>query len=272
MPTTVFLSSTFLDLEEHRRLARDAITRLEHGTQSMEFFGALQESPKEACLRLVRGADIYVGIFGVRYGSLDAHSGKSLTHLEYEEASALKLPCLVYLIDEDRHPVLPRYVEVGEPASKLADLKAQLRKNHVVSYFSSAQDLAAKLTQDLVRLLGARERAPTAAVLAHIAKNATVRHPLNEPRFRFLRDKVLGVFKQPPPDPILREAIELILARDNLAASFVLSRGGSMPLDDAVDALMEIEKIVADVIREGQRRIAEKVSEERSSPQGQGDA
>ncbi len=81
MPTTVFLSSTFLDLEEHRRLARDAITRLEHGTQSMEFFGALPESPKEECLRLVRGADIYVGIFSVRYGSLDAHSGKSLTHL-----------------------------------------------------------------------------------------------------------------------------------------------------------------------------------------------
>jgi hypothetical protein len=189
MPTTVFLSSTFVDLEEHRRLARDAITRLEHGTQSMEFFGALPESPKEECLRLVRGADIYVGIFGVRYGSLDPDTGKSLTHLEYEEASALKLPCLVYIIDEDRHPVLPRYVELGESASKLADLKAQLQRKHVVGYFSSAQDVAAKLTQDLVRLLGARERAPTAAVLAHIAKNATVRHPLTEPRFRFLSEK-----------------------------------------------------------------------------------
>jgi hypothetical protein len=68
------------------------------------------------------------------------------------------------------------------------------------------------------------------------------------------------------PTRILREALELILARDNLAASFVLSRGGSMPLDDAVDALIEIEKIVANVIREGQRRIAEKAIEVEASP------
>lgn len=238
----------------------------------MEFFGALPESPKEECLRLVRGANIYVGILGVRYGSLDSESGKSLTHLEYEEAVALKLPCLVYLIDEDRHPVLPRHVELGESAFKLAELKAQVRKNHVVSYFASAQDLSAKLTQDLVRLLGAREHVPTAGVLAHIAKNAIVRHPLTEPRFRFLREKVVRVFEHPLPDAILREALELILAGENLAASFVLSRGGSMPLDDAVDALMEIEKILAEVIREGERRVAEKAGQDNASGHRQPDA
>jgi hypothetical protein len=201
MSTAVFLSSTFVDLEEHRRLARDTVTRLEHGAQSMEFFGALPASPKEECLRLVRKSDVYVGIFGVRYGSLDPDSGKSLTHLEYEEAFALKMPCLIYLMDDDRHAVLPRHVDTGDQALKLAELKAYLRKKHVVSFFSSPQDLAAKLTQDLVRLLGARDRAPTADVLAQIAKNTTCRHPLTEPRFRFLREKVVGCSSNLRPTP-----------------------------------------------------------------------
>ena len=48
MATVVFVSSTFLDLEEHRRLVQDAITRLEHGTRAMEFFGALPDSPRQA--------------------------------------------------------------------------------------------------------------------------------------------------------------------------------------------------------------------------------
>lgn len=53
---------------------------------AMEFFGALPETPKEECLRLVRSANAYVGIFGTRDGHIDPESGKSFTHLEYEEA------------------------------------------------------------------------------------------------------------------------------------------------------------------------------------------
>ncbi len=238
----------------------------------MEFFGALPESPREECLRLVRESDVYVGFFGVRYGSIDLESGKSLTHLEYEEACALKLPCLVYLIDDDRHPVLPRHVEVGDSALKLVQLKAILRTTHVVSLFASPEDLAAKLTQDIVRLLSARDRAPTAGVLAHIAKRSTIRHPLTEPRFRFLRDKMVAVFDPPLPDSILREALELILAGDNLAASFVLSRGGSMSIDEAVDGLMRIEGIIEAVVRDGQRHLLKSAVEVERSTDGEGNA
>lgn len=257
MATVVFVSSTFVDLEEHRRLVQDAITRLEHGPRAMEYFGALSDLPREECLRLVRGSEVFVGVLGMRYGSVEPQSGKSLSQLEYEEAIALRLPCLMYIIDEERHPVLPKHIEFGEGASKLSAFKASVRETHVVSTFSSPSDLAAKVTQDLVRLIGARENAPTAEVLAHIARNSIVRHPLTEPRFRFLRERVVGAFKKVPPDPILREALELILAGDNMAASFVLSRGGEMSLDDAVDGLMEIEKIIGEVIRIGRERIAD---------------
>lgn len=249
MPITIFVSSTFADLERHRSLVRDAITRLEHASKAMEFFGALPDSPKEECLRLVRSSNAYVGIFGMRYGFTDAESGKSLTQLEYEEAQTIRLPSLIYLMDEDFHLLLPKHVEAGESALKLQDLKRTLKKNHVVSFFSSPEDLTAKVTQDLVKLLGAVERTPGAHVLSQIAVNSVRRHPLTEPRYKFLKDKIHGIFATTPPDAILREALELTIGGDNMAAVFVLSRGAPMGMNEAVDGLMAIEKVMISIFK-----------------------
>ena len=46
-----------------------------------------------------------------------------MTHIEYDEAQRLRLPTLVYIIDEDRQPILPIFVDTGEKAEKLRDLK-----------------------------------------------------------------------------------------------------------------------------------------------------
>jgi hypothetical protein len=58
MPPSIFVSSTFSDLQRHRQLVREAIGRLEYGSKAMEFFGALPETPKEECLSLVRSANV----------------------------------------------------------------------------------------------------------------------------------------------------------------------------------------------------------------------
>jgi hypothetical protein len=252
MPTTVFISSTFSDLKHHRLLVREAIIRLECGSKAMESFGALPDTPKEECLRLVRSANVYVGIFGMQYGSIDPETGKSFTQLEYEEAQAIRLPSLIYLIDEDRHPVLPKHVEIGEGSQKLLELKARLKKSHVVNFFSSPADLAVKVTQDLVHILGAMINMPTAQVLSQLAANAVTRHPLTEPRFQFLRGKVKHLFSYEIPDSILREALELVISGNNLAAAFVLNCGTPMPLDDAVDGLMEVEKVLLRIFQQYQ--------------------
>jgi hypothetical protein len=81
MPPSIFVSSTFADLLHHRQLVREAIGRLEYESRAMEFFGALPETPKEECLRLVRSANAYVGIFAMRYGFVDPESGSRLPSL-----------------------------------------------------------------------------------------------------------------------------------------------------------------------------------------------
>ena len=248
MPLSIFVSSTFSDLQRHRQLVHEAIGRLEHGSQAMEFFGALPDTPKEECLRLVRSSNAYVGIFGMRYGFVDPQSGKSLTQLEYEEAQAIRLPSLIYIMDEETHPVLPKHVDTDTSAEKLRCLKGVLKESHVVNFFTSPEDLVAKVTQDIVRLMGAIAKQPTAQVLSQLATNSIKRHPLTPPRFEYLKQRTAGVFNHELPDSILREALELFISGDNMAAAFVLSRGTPMPLDDAVDGLMTFEKILIGII------------------------
>ena len=251
MAASIFVSSTFVDLERHRKLVRDAITKLEVNSKAMEFFGALPDTPKEECLRLVRASNVFVGIIGMRYGHIDLATGRSMTQLEYEEAQAVCLPTLMYLIDEENHPVLPKHVDTGAGAEKLIAFKAILRNAHVVNTFSSPDDLVAKVTQDVVRMLGAMATKPLAQVLPQLAANATRVHHLTQPRFEFLKGKVTGVFKQDIPDAVLREALGFVLAGDNMAATFVLTRGTPMGMDEAVDGLMATEKIFTELFKKG---------------------
>lgn len=249
MLSPIFISSTFVDLEVHRRLIFEAITKLNYQTHGMEFFGALPETPKEECLRLVRTASVYIGIFGMRYGAIDSASEKSLTQLEYEEAISINLPCLIYLIDEDKHPLLPRHVDTGSSAEKLKNLKTSLKSFHVVNFFNSAEDLVEKITKDVLNLLSKLTNIPSAQVLSQIANNSVKRYPLTQPRFDFLHEKVKPFFNHLVPEAIMREAIELTIGGDKMAAAFVLSRGTPMPLDDAIDGLIEVDKFIQELLK-----------------------
>lgn len=149
----IFVSSTYDDLIEYRSAAKEALHRLETIVRGMEYFGSKPGSPKDECLSAVRSCHVYIGIFAMRYGSIDDESGKSMTHLEYEEATKLKLPSLIYLIDEQTQPILPKFVETGEKAECLKALKEELKKKYVVSFFTTPEDLAKKIAQDLPPIL-----------------------------------------------------------------------------------------------------------------------
>lgn len=149
----VFVGSTYEDLKEYRTAVMEALHRLETIVRGMEYFGSKPGTPKEECLKAVRSCKVYIGIFAMRYGSIDEESGKSMTHLEFEEAQRLNLPTLVYMLDENQQPVLPIYVDMGDKGRLLKELKDDLKKKYVVSFFTSPEDLAKRITQDLPPVL-----------------------------------------------------------------------------------------------------------------------
>lgn len=153
----VFVSSTYEDLVPYREGAQRVLIRLEQTIRGMEYFGSNPNKPLDVCLNSVRECKIYVGIIGMRYGSIDSVTGKSFTQLEYEEAVKNNIPALMYIISDDC-PVLSKYVDTDERAEKLADFKSLLKERHTVSFFNSPEDFSAKFTQDMVSLLDSMGR------------------------------------------------------------------------------------------------------------------
>lgn len=81
----VFISSTYVDLEEYRRKCIVVLDRLREDLAmdwiGMEYPGTEGGSPREDSLARVRESDVYVGVFGMRYGSIDPASDRSITEL-----------------------------------------------------------------------------------------------------------------------------------------------------------------------------------------------
>lgn len=149
----VFVSSTFTDMQVYRRKVQDALTQLEAVVRGMEQFGSRPGSPVEECLTVVQSCRLYVGVFGMRYGSVPDGHDKSMTHVEYDEAQRLRLPSLIYMLNEN-HPIPAKDVETGVGAEKLQGLKDQLKKRHTVSFFTTPEDLQARIMHDVPTQLG----------------------------------------------------------------------------------------------------------------------
>jgi len=152
MNIPIFVSSTYEDLKAYRDEVERSIIYMNQTIKGMEFFGSTPERPLDKCLQTVRECKLYIGIIGMRYGSVEEDSGKSFTELEYDEAVKNRIPGLIYILDEN-HPIASRFVDKGEGAEKLEAFKSRLKKAHVVSSFTTPADLGKKVTQDLMNEL-----------------------------------------------------------------------------------------------------------------------
>jgi hypothetical protein len=93
----VFISGTQDDLQEERDAAEAAVRRLGYTPTRAENAGSQSRPSREAILKLVSDCDIYLGVFGPRYGWKVADLNVSATELEYEEAQRLNKPTLIYV-------------------------------------------------------------------------------------------------------------------------------------------------------------------------------
>ena len=144
------ISSTARDLPEHREKVMHACMRLGMlHPDMMEFLTAADANALEVSLKMVDEADIYVGVFAFRYGHIPDSQTISITEAEYNRAVEREIPRLIFLMS-DEHTVKPSDVETGEGAEKLRALKERLKKERVVGFFDSADDLKAQVIQALV--------------------------------------------------------------------------------------------------------------------------
>jgi tetratricopeptide (TPR) repeat protein len=153
----VFLSSTYLDLIEHRKAAHDALERLGQEVGRMEIFGARPEEATSAALAQLEKCDLVVGIYAYRYGFIPEGSEISITEQEYLHAKSKDKPVLCFVVDED-HLWSPKMMEKDAgKIKKLDDFKAKVLREKVVDFFTSPADLGMKIATSVHNYLEERK-------------------------------------------------------------------------------------------------------------------
>jgi len=97
----VFLSSTYVDLIEHRKEAIEALARLGHHVIGMETFNARSEDPTKASLKEVGECELFVGVYAHRYASLIGGAKISVSEQEFDHAVKTGKDIFAFFVDED---------------------------------------------------------------------------------------------------------------------------------------------------------------------------
>lgn len=147
-----FLSSTYIDLIEHRKFAIEALQRLGHDVGRMEVFGARPEEPMRACLSEIEACDVFIGIYAHRYGHVPSDSNISITEAEYNYAVELKKPMFCFMVNEE-YPWPPRMIEEHPAKSKLVRFKQRVSEAFVRDDFTTPEVLAFKIASSIGRYL-----------------------------------------------------------------------------------------------------------------------
>ncbi len=170
----VFLSSTYIDLIEYRKAAKDALERLGQQVGGMEIFGARDEEPKKVALKEIEKCQLVIGIYAHRYGSILDGDELSITEQEFLHAKEKGIPVFCFLVDEDQlWP--PKMIEKDSAKiKKLEEFKAKVLKEKTVEFFTTPDNLAKKVVTAVhnhFEELKATEEARQAEVNVHVGGN-----------------------------------------------------------------------------------------------------
>jgi hypothetical protein len=146
--STIYLSSTYDDLKDHRAAVAQVLRRAGHTVIGMEDYAAYDERPRDKCVADVVRSDLYVGLFAWRYGFVPKDNnpfGTSITQLEYQAAADGKRP--VFLLSKDA-PWPPAHIHAfaaEDQGRRMREFREQLVLAHGTNFFVTPDELAGKV-------------------------------------------------------------------------------------------------------------------------------
>lgn len=203
-PSRIFLSSTAIDMEEHRKKASDALQRLDNLPVRMEVFGARPNTPVAECKKEVINSYALIVMVAHRYGWVPsvAEGGdgeKSITWIEVETALANKIPVLAFVVDNNYAWTKPReqdqltttkdpvkIAEIVQNVQSLQKFKEFLESGAglVREKFTTPDDLGMKVATSVASLLKEPAETVNRVSIALPYKFDIVHHLQPAPHFR----------------------------------------------------------------------------------------
>ena len=122
--------------------AKEAVEKFDHKCVEMEAFTADPTTPQDYDERVVKEWDVYIGIIGMRYGSL---TSEGISHTEHEYNTALEQNKKIFVFILDQKSVdtkLPVEALISAETHKNQEaFKNKVKNNKIVKFFKSPDDL-----------------------------------------------------------------------------------------------------------------------------------
>lgn len=148
----IFISSTFLDLIEERKMAIDAIMQLKQIPVGMELFGSMGEEQFSYIKEKIRESDYYLLIIGGKYGTLNAN-GISYTEAEYDFAVLLGIRVIAFLYEDMENLPAKFFEQDKSKLKKLMAFRKKVSKNRLVAFWNDPNDLRSKILSSLASVI-----------------------------------------------------------------------------------------------------------------------
>jgi hypothetical protein len=141
----VFVSSTYLDLQEERHAVIMALLQLDAFPSGMELFPAADEDAWSLIRGVIEDCDYYLLVIGGRYGSVDPVDEISYTEKEFDYAVSQGKPVMAFL-HGDTEAIPVGKAEKSEIAQqKLTAFREKVKTHKHVKHWTSPEDLAGKV-------------------------------------------------------------------------------------------------------------------------------
>lgn len=144
----VFVSSTYVDLQEERQSVLQTLMEMDCIPAGMELFPAADEEQWEFIKRIIDDCDYYLLIIGGRYGSV-ADDGLSYTEKEFDYAvsKGIRVIALLHKSPDD----LPRAKSELEEESyqKLQDFRNKVSNGRLVRFWDQSEQLPGEVSLSL---------------------------------------------------------------------------------------------------------------------------
>jgi len=157
-PTRILVSTTIKELVEFRRSAIEAVERCGYDTLSAEQEKTSSTNAVLDALSLVDKADVFIGIFGHRYGYVPrAHNpdALSLSELQYRRALERGIPVHIFLTSESMPMAKSGTLEpLSETTQlyrqKIRTLRQDMALHHPIVFFDSPESLFFAVRETLI--------------------------------------------------------------------------------------------------------------------------
>jgi Domain of unknown function (DUF4062) len=192
----VFVSSTFMDLQEERQEVIQALLELDCIPSGMELFPAANEDQWKLIKGVIDDCDYYLVIVAGRYGSLD-EAGISYTEKEYRYAAERSKPIMAFLHESPEQIASGRCEQNPESKQKLAAFR-ELCKQRMCKSWRSATDLGGKVSRSLIHLI--KTNPAVGWVRGDAVPDESTAETINKLREEneTLREQIEGIRNQPP--------------------------------------------------------------------------